>query len=440
MRNVMTLAGMLLLLMAVAGCDRAAKSDSSAADGKSEETATAQTEEAEVVIPVEAELPVRGSISSYFETTTRVEAEKRVNVMAEGIGACIVLNVEEGDLVNAGDILAELDKSEIQATIGQTEVQVRQSKTSFDIAEKSLAEGIGSKAERDNSQFAYEQSLAALNMHKVQMDKLTIRAPIHGILTKRNIQLGQMVSAGAPVFSIVDPNSFMLAINPPEKELNRLKIGQLAKISIDALGGQEFDAVVRRINPNVDPLTGTVKVTLDIDQAAREKLRDSAFTRVRLVMETHENAILIPKDALVEENARKYVFVAQNRTDVPPASANKQEVPPAPAATADAPPIPEADKPVAGAGKDSAPSDGPALQAVRLEIETGLEDSNIVEVTRGIDDKSLIIVLGQHTLKSGAPISVANATDEIMSRADLSARDARTDGKVEGAGTDPSNP
>jgi len=407
--------GIVCLLLMGAGCG--VQTSSAARDEeKSAQTDSPRTEEKEVVIPIQAELPRRGDVSSHFETTTRVDAENRVQVVAEGVGECIKVMTQEGDRVKAGQILAEINKAEALATIGQTEVHVRQSKTALDIAEKSLAEGIGAKAERDNAQFAYEQALATLNMQKVNLERLTIRAPINGVVTRKNIQEGQVVGAGVPVFSIVDPASFMLTISPPEKELARLKLGQVAKVKVDALGDEEFEATVRRVNPGVDPLTGTVKVTLDFDPATREKLREAAFCRVRLVMETHENVLLVPKDALVEENARKYVFLVE--------PAKKEAAPGKEEASAGASPASATDKPADSPAEPSVPAAELVYTASRVEVQTGLEDVTSVEIVSGVSDKSLIVTLGQHTLKSGSHVRITNASDEILSKAGLTADEA----------------
>ena len=416
MRNTAAIVSLALILSALAGCDMLAKAGKTQTDpGKN-----ATPDEIEIIIPVQAQLPTRGDISAHFETTSRVEAENRVQVVAEAVGECGQVNVQEGDTIQVGQILAELDKEAMLASIGQTEVQVRQSKTAYDRAASMCEEGLSSAAERDNAKFAYEQALASLETQKVQLSKLTVRAPISGILTHKLIQTGQMVAAGSPIFSIVDPASFMLVINPPERELARLQPGQKAKVTVDALGADEYDATVRRINPNVDPASGTVKVTLDFDPDTRSKLRDAAFARVRLVMDTRKNALLVPKDAVLEENARKYLFVVEQEkvkpaTDAQPAADSA-------GAEKDAQAPPEADQKT----EDKLPpaSDKPVFLANRIEIETGFEDSNSVEVVKGIDDSALIVVLGQHTLKPGSRVTVTNANDEILARAGLSAEDA----------------
>jgi membrane fusion protein (multidrug efflux system) len=413
----------MLCLGCVAGCDRLVAKSTPENDSQNRKSAA---DESKIVIPVQAELPKRGDISSHFETTARVEAENRVQVLAEGIGECQKMYVQEGDHVKAGDILAELDKKTVLATIGQTEVQVRQTKTALDIAEHSLAEGIGAKAERDNAQFAHEQALAARNMQKVQLEKLTVRAPISGVITKKSIQEGQLIASGTPVFTIVDPSSFMLVINPPERELARLRVGQVAKVTIDALGNQEFEATVRRINPGVDSTSGTVKVTLDFDEATRSKLRESAFARVRLIMETHQNALLIAKDTLIEENARKYVFVVQHPKDEEKAKPENTD-------STDPAKSPEEAAP---GGKPQEEKEGePTFEANRLEVQIGLEDSSAVEILSGLDDQSLVVTLGQHTLKPGSQVVLTNADDEILSKAGLSTEEALKEARAKRVGT-----
>ncbi len=372
-------------------------------------------------------------------------AENRVEVVAEGVGECMEVKVEEGDFVEKGQVLAELDKEEAVAALRQLEIQVAQNKTAYEIAEKSLVEGLGAKVERDNAQFAYEQAAASLAAQRLQVDNLTIRAPISGVVTRRNIQEGQMVSTASPVFSLVTPSSYMLEIHPPEKELARLSLGQAARVSIDALGGEEFAASVRRINPSVDPLTGTLKVVLDFDEETRKQLREAAFARVRLVMETHANALMVPKDTLVEENGRKYVFVVEeveegedeengkSETEESGDAAVEEATEADPAdARAAAEQGEEAQADEAETGEEKSP-DEKRLIAKRVEVQTGFEDSNRVEILSGIDDDSIIVTLGQHTLKPGARVRITNAKDEIEANADMSAEEALAAAQAERA-------
>ncbi len=348
-----------------------------------------------VVMPVEVCRPKRGEIAGTYETTARVSAENHVDVVSKGIGRCVSLEVEEGERVSAGQVLAKLDQSEVQAAMGQTEVQVRQTKAQYDTAMAMEKAGIGRKVDRENAQFAYEQAQASRRSQEVQLENLTIRAPISGVVTKRNIQIGTLVTSGTPAFTIIDPASLRLTINPPERELPNLKLGQMAKVTVDAAEGKEFVAKVARINPTVDSASGTVKVVLDFARSDLDEIKEGAFARVRLVLDMHSNAMLLPKDVLLEESGRKYVFVV------------------------------ETSEPQAAEGTAPAPSEiAPRLTARRVDVQIGLEDSSNVEIVSGLADDTRVVSLGQQTLKTGAEVKITNLENELSVRAAAAAQSA----------------
>ena len=384
-----------------------------------------------IAIPVETILPQRGNISTYFETTTRVEAERRVDILAKGNARCIELLVDEGDEVVAGQILAELDKDEAKASYAEKDVQVRQDQTAYELAKRQFEQGLGPKMEMDNAYYTYEQALATLESQRILLDNLTIKAPIDGIVTTRDITLGMLVSPGTQVFSLMDPSSFMLTIEPPEKELPRLKIGQKALVTIDSIRGREFEASIRRINPSVDPISGTVKVVLDFDDELQTRLHESAFARVKLVMATIQNVLLVPKEAIVEENGRKFLFLAREDESKRNADAKTESLRPE-SETRDGGKLltpeveaSEKDEVVADASESAAP----AFVAERIEIRTGLEDSKSVQIYSGLADGDWVIINGQHTLKDGALIRVLKAKDAIWSKSELSADEALSEAK-----------
>lgn len=370
------------------GCDT--KAEGKTKDSEIEETAKAAAEKAsaevEAVIPVQVSMARRADISDYFETTTRVVAERRVEVVAEGMGQCVAVNVEEGDTVKQGTVLAELDREEMEAGLEQARVNVQQTRYQMQKAKEQFEKGILSSFEAENARFMHEQAAAALKLQEVRIKNQTVISPINGVVTRRNLQPGQMVAAGVPAFSIVDPDSYILPINPPEKQLPRLAVGQQARVTIDSDEGKEFIATVRRINPSVDPVSGTVKVTLDFNETDRAALREAAFARVRLVMDTHPNALLVPKDVIIEENARRYLMIV----------------------------------------KEEASQNGgaPILLADRVEIQTGLEDKSEIEVVTGIDESTRFVTLGHQTLKAGAHVSITTTDEELASRAETSIDDA----------------
>lgn len=409
------------LLLAIAVASASASGCNPSAD---QSVRAQETEEVipRVVIPVEAGRPVRGPISEYLETISRIEANVRVDVTAEGMGKCVSVTADIGDTVRQGQVLAQLDTTEMAAQLAQNEVQVRQQRADYERAQQGYAFGGTPKAELDAARFAYEQGLASLRVQKIQYDNLTIKSPIDGLVVMRMVERGQLVSSGTPVFSLVDPTTFQLVVEPPERELSRLSVGQQALVTIDALPGRVFDAFVQRIDPVADPVSGTIRARLAFDEDDRLNLLEGLFSRVRLVMETIPDALLVPKDVVVEENGRYYVFVIEQQTPEEFVSdqlelfeeSNDME-----------------DEESEQGGDENEliepvidMPEGPVTVALRREVEVGLQDSRHMQITAGLDDDEVIVVVGQSNLRTGAEVSITSADAEVAATVGLSKEEA----------------
>ena len=398
-----------ILLLLIAGCD---KGRTGRVDAKITEAPVKS------VALVEAEKPARRDISEYLAETGRVTAESQVEVLAKGTGHCLAIKVEEGDTVREGQVLAELDRSEMEAQVRQSRVNVAQQKMTYERAEGMLKDGIGSQADRDNAKFAYEQAKASLDMQEVQLSFLTIRAPISGVVTKRMVQEGTLVSTGTPVFTVVDPSTYVLPINVNERNLPRLRVGQKAYVTVDSAGDREFVAKVRRINPGVDLQSSAVKVILEFAREDHKYLREQAFARYQLIMDTHEDALAVPKDAIIEDNTRRYVMLVERADEPEPQEAidgTEQEETTA-----------EESTDAEGETADTPAPDkkAPEWVATRAEVEVGLEDADYTEILSGIDPDALVITLGQQTVNDGDPVEVSTIEGAMEAKAALSADEA----------------
>ena len=347
------------------------------------------------VTPVKAVLPVRDDIAAYFETTSRIEAQNRVEVLSKGAGICLSVAAEVGDVIKEGQSLIQIERDELEAQIRQARIAVQQQKTAYEIAKRSYEEGIGASAERDNMKFAYEQAQANLEVAELKLRNQTVQSPMNGIVTHCLAQPGMVVSPGIPLFSVVDPSSYMLPVNVPEKELARLTIGQEAEARIDAFPDRVFKTHVSRINPSIDPLSGTVRVLLDFDEADKPLLRDAAFARVKLVMEVRPDVLLLPRDAILEEEGRKYVFL-----------------------------LDKVDESTIDRERFTGLRDRPVYKARRVEIKTGLEQSDLIEVTEGLPEDTLVVTMGQHTLKQDAYATITNLEEEMSFRSSMTLEEA----------------
>ena len=408
MRRFSMRLSIITIVLLAAGCNGALLTR---AKNQQQETAAAALQE--IVIPVEVTQPRRRDMAAYIKPVGWISAERRVDVAAKGSGECLSVAVDEGDSVEEGQVLAELDPDELEAQIRQSEVTLNQNKYELDVAKREAAAGSFAEHQAQLKEFMVRAAQATLDLQRIQLRHQTIRAPIAGVVTARNIQKGMMVSPGSPVFTLVDPDSYMLPIEVPERELGRLAVGQEALVEIDSEGGVKLPAHVRRIHPSVDAQKGTVKVVLDFAPEDRPGLRDGAFVRVELVMEVHPQALVIPKEALIEEDARSYVMVARLETPEETQARREKAEEAAKEAEEKAEASSEPAKEDANEAAQQPQAIEPRLVAERTLVEKGLEDSDDVEILFGLSEDTQVIILGQHTLKDGAPVEITDAETEL---------------------------
>jgi len=370
--------------MTLLGCQFPDQAADAARDGEKGEDISGA-----LAIPVRAEYPRRDSISDYFETTSRVTAHHQVEVMSEAVQRVSQVLVEEGDRVERGQVLAELDKREVEASLRQQEIQVSQYETDYERARRGYEAGVTPRMEYENAKFAYEQGKANLESQRIQLEQLTVEAPLSGIVTDVVARGGMMMSSGTPVCTIVDPDTYQLVIHPPEREMRRLHEGQTASVRLDAAPDRVFTATVDRINPSVDPASGTVRTRLLFEDASADELLESAFARVQLVMTTREDAFLVPRDAILEEAGQEYVYVVASHD-----AFSQDEL--------------DSEEPTATFIEEF----GERLVAQRTDVETGLQDSYYTEVVEGLDEDSQVVTMGHHNLRHGADVRVMDPEEE----------------------------
>jgi membrane fusion protein (multidrug efflux system) len=137
-----------------------------------------------------------------------------------------------------------------------------------------------------------------------------VRAPIKGTLTERFVNVGDYVTVNQHLFDIVDFDSIVARVYVPEKELHRLKPGQNARLFAEAAGAEARTGTVDRLAPRVDPKSGIVKVTVAIPRS--ENLLPGMYVTAEIITEVHEDAVLVPKKALVYDADQIFVFRMKN--------------------------------------------------------------------------------------------------------------------------------
>lgn len=322
-------------------------------------------EEESPPIPVETSLPIRGDVFAVYSGTAPIEAFAQADVIAKVAGEIREILVEEGDDVDEGQILARLDGDRLRLELNESRARLRKLQRDFARNKDLKEKGLISEGDFENIQYELEALEASYNLASLELDYTQIRAPIGGVVSERYVKLGTTIAVGEPVFRVTSFEPLVAYLHIPEREYRQISPGQPVRIDIDALAGAQFVADVTRVSPVVDPDTGTFKITIEISDAER-RIKPGMFGRMNVVYDRRENALQIPRSAIVEELGSISVFVVEDNV------------------------------------------------AIRRPVTTGFSNNGFIEITDGIDDDDYVITVGQVGLKPDAAVTVINPTEEQL--------------------------
>lgn len=264
--------------------------------------------------PVEVVNLEAGNIGSYILLNSIVETEQIIDVYSQANGFVDKIHVEEGDFVRKGQRLVSLDARELQIRFDKAKLTFEQQELEYKRLNATANQEVFSKEELERIKFDYQNAKLDRDQAKLDLDYATISAPISGVVSLREIKIGQRVNTGEKVYQIARLQERIAIVQVPEKEVGIVKKGQPVKVYSDVLrnddGPIEFRGVVKRVAPVIDPNSGTFKVTIDIED--RDALRPGMFVNVQIQTDMKYNALLIPKSTIVYDNDRKFVFVVKD--------------------------------------------------------------------------------------------------------------------------------
>lgn len=340
----------LLLLIAFISCEK--EEDISASDITTNVT----------VEPVSTE-----TIESFVSSTGTLIAAKEAKIVSELEGKLFFKTdpntgriITNGAKVHQGQLIAEIKNLEWELS-----ARVESNKLAYKTAQKELAKqealfkegGVTEKElnlARTNAldaQYNYEAA-------QLKIDKMRLKAPFNGLLVQRaQIANGSRIAAAFELFTIMDYRQVIVEVNISGSELSKIKLEQPVYVQNYALKNEIFQGKVTSVDPAIDPKTRTFKVSILADNS-NLRLRPGMFVKVDIVVESHENAIVIPEYVIQLRNNRKVVFVVESQS------------------------------------------------AVQREVETGLESTDRVEIVSGLKENERLVVSGYETLKDKSSVKI----------------------------------
>ena len=284
-------AAVIAVILAVSCGNSASKGSQQAVTAMADEAPTVTVEQVTV-----REVP---QTATY---TSTVQAYVKNNIAPQMAGRITKINVEIGDFVAKGQILAEMDKTSLlqaQLQLQNQEVELQRLKTLYD------AGGV--------SKSDFDAVVLAFNVAKSQVENLeentVLRSPVSGVVTARNYDAGDMYAMSAPIYTVEQIKPVKLLVGISESDYTKVKKGDSVVITADALPDMTLYGKIGKIYPTIDAATRTFTVEVVVDNNYNT-LRPGMFARVTVDFGSNNN-VVIPDVAVVKQqgSGERFVYV-----------------------------------------------------------------------------------------------------------------------------------
>ncbi|MEO2063318.1 MAG: efflux RND transporter periplasmic adaptor subunit [Christiangramia sp.] len=298
----------------------------------------------------------------YAEVQGDVATDENIIIYPEYSGLLTQVNVDEGDRVRKGQVLARIDDGGLSSQLAQLEAQASLAKTTYERRKRLWEQNIGSEIEYLNAKTNYESTQNSVNQMKSQISKTVVRAPFSGVIDEVFTENGEVVSPGqSQLFRLISLENMYVEADVPENYLTKIKKGTNVKIQISSIG-EELDGKVSQVGNNINPNNRTFKVQIAIPNS-EGVIKPNQIATIMLNDYTSEESVIIP-ESTIQKNAmgESLVYIL---------------------------------------GESSNDSTGVAQKVI---VETGYTYNDSIEVTKGLQSGQILIIEGAKNLRDGQEI------------------------------------
>ena len=344
-------------------------------------------------VPVKLAAVQKGPIAYILNTSGDVLPLMQVDVVSRITGYVERVHFEIGDKVGVGQVVASVDQREQRHRVEEDEAAVKVAEATLREKESQLVDAEKqterartlrqkdfistqeldtaetrthtAKAQRDLAQAQLAQKQATLAQSRYLLGLTAMIAPFNAVVTRRLVDPGAYVSTSTPILTLAVPDPLKINVSIPERDVSFVRPGMAARLEIDAFPGRNFDGRVARLNSALDSATRTLTAEVHVPNP-QQTLKPGMFARVSVVLAEHKDALLVPSEALVEEEGelKKYIYKV---------------------------------------------TDG---KAKRVAVGTGWTENNLTEITTGVREGEKIVVSGQQRLRPETKVRVLEEGDK----------------------------
>lgn len=247
------------------------------------------------------------------------------DVASQASGRVMAVLVRPGDPIKEGDVLAQIDRAPLELQLNQqrataeaTRVQLQSSRQQLERTEQLASQGLASPSTLEqarSSTAALEANLNALEIAvetaELALANATVKSPLTGVVASRSVEPGQTISAGTPLFTIVNLEQMQFDAAASVSSSAMVAPGQAAVITVAGLEGQTFTGEVTRVNPVAISGTRTVPIYIAMDNPGNA-LRGGMFATGHITVTEKPDAHAVPASALREDLEGPYVLALED--------------------------------------------------------------------------------------------------------------------------------
>jgi RND family efflux transporter MFP subunit len=207
-------------------------------------------------------------------------------------------NLQDGDAVRRGTILARLRPTEFQDQVSDAEAALRQAQADYERASQLYENRSVSKADYDAAYARYTASRAKQSQAQLTLRDAILRAPIDGVILKRTVEVGSLAGPSAPAFTVADTRRVKVVFGVPDVIVKDLRLGGPLTIQADAMPGQTLVGRITRISPSADPSSRVFDVEAALPNPDG-RMKVGMLATLRFGNKGPEQSLLIPLAAVV---------------------------------------------------------------------------------------------------------------------------------------------
>jgi len=307
---------------------------------------------------VKVEKPAMESVKTQLQFNGDVLAIRQAGIFSKVPGNLERIYADMGLKVYTGQLLATIDSTELYQQYQQANATYQNTRIIYERVQLLIEKNLSSKQELDNADATMKVARANFEAAATRLSYARIVAPFSGIITKRFLDPGALVTANsATLFTLMNLDRVKVIVNVPEGNIQSVYQVRTAQVTLVAVPGKVFQGIVTRFSDALDLTTRTMAIQIEIDNSDHI-IKPGMFASVQMTIAERKDAVTVPTNAILKDDSGQYIFALDES------------------------------------------------RAKRIRVKTGMELLERTEILSGLTGNEAIITVGQQFVRDSGQVNI----------------------------------